>query len=144
MIVLKRQDWFWLYVLPHPLVLLLVWYALFSCGWLDGLEAAIGRQTFLALQTAVMLLSLVWPVYLAYKVVGALPWRWFLLFNVSSLLISQLLVDFWDGFCAEGYSPTSLGGYNEFATDSQFIFMLWLVLLALQVVVWISVRDIKK
>ena len=131
MIVLKRQVWFWLYVLPHPLVLLLVWYALFSCGWLDGLEAAIGRQTFLALQTAVMLLSLVWPVYLAYKV-------------VSSLLISQLLVDFWDGFCSEGYSPTSLGGYNEFATDSQFIFMLWLVLLALQVVVWISVRDIKK
>ena len=59
------------------------------------------------------LLSLVWPVYLAYKVVGALPWRWFLLFNVSSLLISQLLVDFWGGFCAEGYSPTSLGGYND-------------------------------
>lgn len=144
MIVLKRRGWQWLYALPHPLVLLLVWYALFSCGWLDGLEAAIGRQTFLALQTAVMLISLVGPVYLAYKAAGALSWRWFLLFNAGSLLISQLLVDFWDGFCADGYGPTSLGGYNEFATDSQFIFMLWLVLLALQAVVWVSVREIKK
>ena len=142
--MLKQSVWVWLYALPQPLMLLLVWYVLFSCGLLDGLEAVVGRQPFLALQTVVILLSLVWPVYLAYKAAGPMSMRLLVLLNAGSLLVSQLLVGVWSKFCPEGSGPTSLGCYNEFATDGQFIFMLWLILLALQVVVWLSVKEIKK
>lgn len=132
--MLKQNIWGWLWALPQPFMLILLWRVLFG----GGLLGALALDLRWAVQLAVMLGSLFVPVYLGYKAAALLSARRFwLLFGVG-LPLSLGLIKFAEQLFGTGL--VAFGGMNELLPAGQLVGALWLLLLLVQGVVWVSVK----
>jgi len=132
--MLKAKLCPYLYALPQPFVLILLWHILFNHGFFDSLALDLRW----AVQLILMLFSLFVPLYLGYKAAGIWSARRFWLLFALGLPLSLGLVRIWEQLLGAGMA--SFGGMNELLPAGQLVQTLWLLLLLGQGVVWVSVK----